>query len=102
MGSLTFSSGSVPFVSSGMGVQFTTFEGIIPGILGDLNQLNPLGILKGFMEGNNPKCQNVTLPVTGQDGVTTNEMRHVPVSEIESKVFPENSVLFEESQRNPF
>ena len=76
--------GSVPFISSGMGVQFTTFEGIIPGILGDLNQLNPLGILKGFMEGTNPECQNVTLPVTGQSGATTNEMRHVPVSEIES------------------
>jgi len=76
--------GSVPFMSSGMDVQFTTFEGIIPGILGDLSQLNPMGILKGFMEGSNPKCQNVTLPVTGQDGITSTEMRHVPVSEIES------------------
>ena len=75
--------GSIPFISSGMGVQFTTFEGIIPGILSDLNQLNPLGILKGFMEGSNPPCQNVTLPVTGQDGITSTEIRHVPISEIE-------------------
>lgn len=76
--------GSIPFISSGMGVQFTTFEGIIPGILSDIDKLNPLNLLKGFMEGSEPDCRNVSLPVTGQDGITNNEMRHVPDSEIAS------------------
>ena len=75
--------GSIPFISSGMGVQFTTFEGIIPGILSDISQLNPLSLLKGFMEGSEPDCSNVTLPVTNQDATTT-EMHHVPDSEISS------------------
>jgi hypothetical protein len=74
--------GSIPFITSGMGVQFTTFEGIIPGILSDLSQLNPLSILKGFMEGSTPDCQDVSLPVTGQDGISRLETRHVPTSEL--------------------
>ena len=62
-------SGNIPFISSGMGgTDFTEFEGLIPGALGDLGKLNPLGIFKAFMMGENPPCMSVTLatvtPVT--------------------------------------
>ena len=34
-------SGALPFVSSGMGTNFTDARGLIPGAMGDLNVLNP-------------------------------------------------------------
>lgn len=76
--------GSIPFISGAMGVQFTSFEGLIPGILGDIGQLNPLAMMRGFMEGSEPACVDVGLPVVGQNGVQTTERRHVPVAELEN------------------
>lgn len=74
--------GSVPFISGAMGVQFTTFEGLIPGILSDIDQMNPMAIMRGFMEGSEPDCIDVALPVVGQNGVQTTERHHVPVAEL--------------------
>jgi hypothetical protein len=54
--------GNIPFISSGLGgVDFTEFEGLIPGLLGDLGKLNPLNLFKSFMMGDNPDCMSVTL-----------------------------------------
>jgi len=62
-------SGNIPFISSGLGgTDFTEFEGLIPGTLGDLAKLNPLNLFKSFMMGENPPCMSVSLetvtPVT--------------------------------------
>ncbi len=61
--------GNIPFISSGLGgTDFTEFEGLIPGVLGDLGKLNPLNLFKSFMMGENPDCMSITLqtvtPVT--------------------------------------
>lgn len=61
--------GNIPFISSGLGgTDFTDFEGLIPGVLGDLGKLNPLNLFKSFMMGENPDCMSITLqtvtPVT--------------------------------------
>jgi hypothetical protein len=54
--------GNIPFISSGLGgTDFTEFEGLIPGMLGDLGKLNPLNLFKSFMMGDNPDCMLVTL-----------------------------------------
>lgn len=54
--------GNIPFISSGLGgTDFTEFEGLIPGLLGDLGKLNPLNLFKSFMMGDNPDCMSVTL-----------------------------------------
>ena len=55
--------GSIPFISEGLnGMTFTEFEGLVPGILSNLNQLNPMQIFQAFMTGSNPACQAVTMP----------------------------------------
>ena len=54
--------GSIPFISSMTGANFTSFEGLIPGTLSDMNNLNPLGIFQAFMLGTNPDCQALTMP----------------------------------------
>ena len=53
--------GDIPFISSGMGVSFSEFRGLIPGVMGNLNALNPMEILQSFMAGSKPDCQEVTL-----------------------------------------
>jgi len=71
-------SGNIPFISSGLGgTDFTEFEGLIPGTLGDLGKLNPLSLFKSFMMGENPPCMSVTLdtvtPVTDGNGNDTGQ-----------------------------
>ena len=87
--------GNIPFISSGLGgVDFTEFEGLIPGLLGDLGKLNPLNLFKSFMMGDNPDCMSVTLqtivPVadadlndTGKDNVG-NETQYVAVADVKN------------------
>jgi hypothetical protein len=94
--------GNIPFISSGLGgVDFTEFEGLIPGLLGDLGKLNPLNLFKSFMMGGSPDCMSVTLqtivPVadanlndTGQDNVGT-ETQYVAVADVKNMdpcIFP--------------
>jgi hypothetical protein len=53
--------GSVPFISSAMGVKLTDLEGIVPGTLSDLSALNPFAMMQSFLSGSTPDCQSVTL-----------------------------------------
>ncbi len=53
--------GNIPFISSGMGVNFSTFKGLIPGVISNMNVLNPFEIMQSFMIGSTPDCQPVTL-----------------------------------------
>jgi hypothetical protein len=87
--------GNIPFISSGLGgTDFTEFEGLIPGLLGDLGKLNPLNLFKSFMMGDNPDCMSVTLqtivPVadadlndTGKDNIGT-ETQYVAVADVKN------------------
>ena len=56
--------GNIPFISSGMGVNFTEFKGLIPGSISSLEVLNPFNIFSAFMTGSNPKCQPITMSTT--------------------------------------
>lgn len=53
--------GSIPFISSGMGVNFSEFKGLIPGTLSNLSQINPMQIFSAFMGGATPDCQAITM-----------------------------------------
>ena len=59
--------GNIPFISSGMGVDFTEFEGLVPGTLSNLNALNPMTLFSAFTEGSNPDCQELTMETTPTD-----------------------------------
>ena len=95
--------GNIPFISSGLGgTDFTEFEGLIPGVLGDLGKLNPLNLFKSFMMGENPDCMSITLqtvtPVTdanfndtGKDNVS-NQTQFVAVADVKNMdpcIFPD-------------
>jgi hypothetical protein len=53
--------GNIPFISSGMGVNFSEFRGLIPGTISNLNAFNPMTMLQSFMEGSKPDCQEIVM-----------------------------------------
>lgn len=54
-------SGNIPFISSGMGVNFSEFKGLIPGTISNLNAFNPMEMFQAFLSGSTPDCQELTM-----------------------------------------
>jgi len=75
-------SGNIPLISSGLGVNFSEFRGLIPGILEDIEALNPLTLFSAFQQGSAPSCKEVKFPVTGDNRPNAPESGHVAISEI--------------------
>lgn len=53
--------GNIPFISSGAGVNFSEFKGLIPGTISNLNAFNPMAIFQAFLSGSKPDCQELTM-----------------------------------------
>lgn len=74
--------GSIPFISSMTGSNFKSLEGLIPGVLSDVAQLNPLAIFQAFMLGNTPECQAVTLETIDSKNVKRQEQQFVATADL--------------------
>ena len=53
--------GNIPFISQGMGVNFSEFKGLIPGTISNLNAFNPMTLFQSFLAGSSPECQELTM-----------------------------------------
>lgn len=53
--------GNIPFISSGLGVNFKEFKGLIPGTISNLNAFNPMEMFQAFLSGSKPQCQPLTM-----------------------------------------
>jgi hypothetical protein len=53
--------GNIPFISSGAGVNFSEFKGLIPGTISNLNAFNPMEMFQAFLSGSKPDCQELTM-----------------------------------------
>ena len=50
--------GSIPFMAKGAGgAPFSEYRGLLPGIIANVTNINPLQILQAFMTGANPDCR---------------------------------------------
>ena len=76
--------GNIPFISSGMGKDYTNFRGLIPGAMGNLSVLNPFAIMRAFMSGSTPPCQEVTLQKIDVNNNSSSETHYVTVSDIQN------------------
>ena len=76
--------GTIPFISSGLGVNFTTFRGLIPGIMSNIGKVNPLQILQSFVMGSNPDCQSITLQTIDAKNNVSKETQFVATLDIQS------------------
>lgn len=84
--------GNIPFISSGMGVNFSEFKGLIPGAMGNLNVLNPFAILRAFLSGSVPPCQQITMQTITSDNAKSSETHYVTLADITSMdpcIFPD-------------
>ena len=68
-------------IGGGMGTNFDSFEGLIPGILSDLIQINPERIFDAFEENSIPKCRKVRLKTISSSS-SSFESHHVPDEEL--------------------
>ena len=76
--------GNVPFISSGLGVNFTEFRGLIPGTISNLNVLNPFGIMGAFLSGSKPPCQNITLQTIDANNNKSSETHYVTTVDLQN------------------
>ena len=53
--------GNIPFISSGVGVNFSEFKGLIPGTISNLNAFNPMTMFQAFLSGSKPNCQEISM-----------------------------------------
>ena len=84
-------SGNIPIISSGLGVNFSEFKGLIPGAMGNLNVLNPFGIMQAFLSGSVPPCQQITMQTITTDNVKSSETNYVTLTDINNMnacIFP--------------
>ena len=75
-------SSDIPFISDVTGVEFPEFRGIIPGIMDDLDAINPLKMFRAFTEGSEPACAEVTLPTIDQNDVQGTGSGFIPIVEL--------------------
>ena len=76
--------GNIPFISSASGMNFSTFEGLVPGTLSNLSDMNPLLIFQAFMSGSQPDCQEITLETIDVHNKKGTETRHVTVTDLQN------------------
>jgi len=76
--------GNIPFISSGLGVDFSEFKGLIPGAMGNLNVLNPFAIMRAFMSGSTPPCQELTMQTIDVNNNSSSETNYVTLTDIQS------------------
>lgn len=74
--------GSIPFLTRYAGMNFSALEGIVPGIISDLADINPMSFFKAFFQGAEPKCQEIVMPIVNQANIQGVEAQFVPLDEI--------------------
>ena len=76
--------GKIPFMSSGMGQNFSSYKGLVPGAVENLQELNISNIFTSVLKsgGGAPDCKKVTLKVIGNDNKDKSDTKYVSVDEL--------------------
>lgn len=77
-------SGDVPFISSAMGANFTSFKGLIPGTISNLNAMNPNHIINSLQAKSTPVCRQMTLETIDENNTIGTETKHLTLEDIEN------------------
>ena len=76
--------GNIPFITSGLGVKMTSFKGLIPGTLSNLEILNPKNIVQALSTGSNPDCQEITMETIDTNNNKSTESNYVALVDIQN------------------
>ena len=74
--------GNIPFISEGMGEDFTSFRGLLPGVISNLNVLDPRGLVSSFTESGTPDCAQLTMETIDNSNQKSSETNYVILSDI--------------------
>ena len=88
--------GDIPFISGASGMNFSEFEGLVPGTLRNLNAMNPMLIFQTYYTSSQPECQEISLETIDVNNNKGLETRHVTVTDLKNM----NSCSFG-NHRNP-
>ena len=72
--------GNIPLISDAMGQNMTSFEGLVPGVLGNIEYINPAKIFTAFSP--ETPCQKIKMPIRDISNRTTEEEQYVNNSDI--------------------
>lgn len=65
--------GKIPFITTALnGAKFTAFEGLVPGVLGNLAGVHPMQMFQAFTSGSNPDCKLVIKDTRDENNVVNN------------------------------
>ena len=70
-------SGNIPIISGAMGTNFSSFKGLVPGTMQNLNALNPMGFIAAFGAGSQPACRSLTMETVDNNDARRRETRFV-------------------------
>lgn len=76
--------GNIPFISQGLGVNFSEFKGLIPGVISNLNAFNPYTIMQSFLTGSEPDCQKITMETIDINNMKSTESNYVTLIDIKN------------------
>lgn len=76
--------GRIPFISQGMGVNFSEFKGLIPGTISNLNAFNPMGMFQAFLAGAKPPCRSLTMETIDTNNNRSTQTNFVTITDIKS------------------
>ena len=76
--------GNIPFISSGTGQNFSEFKGLIPGTISNLNAFNPMCLMRSFLAGSKPDCQEITMETIDTYNNRSTESHFVTTVDIKS------------------
>ena len=74
--------GKIKFISDGLGVDMSMFKGMLPGILEDVEDLNPLPLFGAFMQGSSPPCTRITMETIDVNNKSSKGSAFIANSEI--------------------
>lgn len=74
--------GSIPFLTNVTGVKADSMRGLLPGVMSDTAQINPMDMFSAFMQDAEPKCKEITRNVVNSDGSKSRQTRHVALNDI--------------------
>ena len=76
--------GSMPFISAGLNTNFTSFEGLVPGIASNISHISPMAMLQSFTMGGTPDCQAITMETVDNNNIKSKDTQFVTTVDAEN------------------
>ena len=76
--------GKIPFITTALnGKKFTTFEGLVPGVLGNLAGIHPMQMFQAFTTGGNPDCKLITKDTRNEENINGTGSGYLTMEDIQ-------------------